>query len=545
MTFSGALQLTDLNDFIGPSQACIKPVEVKKPLKQTDGSIAKAEIRIDSSGDYFEVSDSGQEIRLEKAAITLNDCLACSGCVTSAESILVAMQSHHDLYQALRENSMAAERGTPENLKTIVVSISPQSRASLAAKYQLTENEVHRRLLWVLKERLGVHYVFDTAFSRDFSLTESAKEFVRRYEHHKQTGASGVLPMLASACPGWICYAEKTHSYILPNISTTKSPQQIMGSLVKDCLCSHLGLSTPSLIYHVTVMPCYDKKLEASRKDFYSDLYATRDIDCVLTTSELELVMHEQGLFTSIEEAKLCPELRIESLFTKAGIVQEDPESLSLLGSEGTSSGGYLSFIFRYASYKLFGVFLTPEQLETGIQGLVEIQSGRNPDTWDLVLVQNGEVVLRFAAMYGFRNIQSLVRKVKGSGSRVARRTKASGEYHFVEVMACPSGCVNGGGQLKPAQTMGLPYVDSMVSGESSEDSVPWATSKDWVSKVEAEYRQLSRCGALETPDQNPLIATLYSEWLGGEESEKARQMLHTQYHSLQTQDVSALMVKW
>ena len=85
---------------------------------------------------------------------------------------------------------------------------------------------------------------------------------------------------------GWICYAEKTHgSYILPYISTTKSPQQIMGSLVKDRLAGVLGRS-PNTIYHVSVMPCYDKKLEASREDFYSDVYSTRDVDCVITSGE-------------------------------------------------------------------------------------------------------------------------------------------------------------------------------------------------------------------------------------------------------------------
>ena len=89
---------------------------------------------------------------------------------------------------------------------------------------------------------------------------------------------------------GWICYAEKTHgSYILPYISTTKSPQQIMGSLVKDYLASKWGLR-PDQIYHVTVMPCFDKKLEASRSDFYSDLYSTRDVDCVITSGQLSVV---------------------------------------------------------------------------------------------------------------------------------------------------------------------------------------------------------------------------------------------------------------
>ncbi|CAO2642320.1 Cytosolic iron-sulfur assembly component 3 [Lemmus lemmus] len=102
--------------------------------------------------------------------------------------------------------------------------------------------------------------------------------------------------MLASACPGWICYAEKTHgNFILPYISTARSPQQVMGSLVKDFFAQQQHL-TPDKIYHVTVMPCYDKKLEASRPDFFNQEYQTRDVDCVLTTGEVFRLLEEEGI---------------------------------------------------------------------------------------------------------------------------------------------------------------------------------------------------------------------------------------------------------
>ncbi|PKU37055.1 hypothetical protein llap_12645 [Limosa lapponica baueri] len=105
--------------------------------------------------------------------------------------------------------------------------------------------------------------------------------------------------MLASACPGWICYAEKTHgSFIIPYISTTKSPQQVMGSLVKGHFAEQQRL-TPDQIYHVTVMPCYDKKLEASRPDFFSQEYQTRDVDCVITTGEVLKLLEQEGVSLS------------------------------------------------------------------------------------------------------------------------------------------------------------------------------------------------------------------------------------------------------
>ncbi len=120
-------------------------------------------------------------------------------------------------------------------MKKIIVSISPQSRASLAAKYKIDLNTCSQKLSGFFKSYFSAEYVLDTTFSREFSLIESAKEFVNKYKKDSN------LTLISSACPGWICYAEKTHgSFILPYISTVKSPQQVMGSLVKDYLCKNV-----------------------------------------------------------------------------------------------------------------------------------------------------------------------------------------------------------------------------------------------------------------------------------------------------------------
>ncbi|KAJ3036011.1 hypothetical protein HDV00_003146 [Rhizophlyctis rosea] len=525
MAFSGAVMLGGdaLDDFITPGVACIKPVE----SGVTGSSNANSEIRVGNSGDVYEVTHDGAEQKLAKASITLNDCLACSGCITSAESVLVTMQSQHELYKVLESNRMAQAEGRTADYRTIIISISPQSRASFAAKYGLTPLQIHKRLLYFFKQTIGAHYVFDTAFSRDFSLIESAKEFVRRYRQHQQSG--GVLPMLASACPGWICYAEKTHDHIIPHIDSTKSPQQVMGSLVKDYFGSHLGL-TPDKIYHVAVMPCYDKKLEASRKDFYSDIYSTRDVDCVITTGEVEKMFGEQGV--RLLEA---PELDVDSLFTKAVVspLPDGTDGAMLAGTEGSSSGGYLSYIFRYAAWELFGVRLTLEDIELGRNG-VELRQGRNNDFKEVILHHptNGPV-LKFAASYGFRNIQNLVRKYNPTkpvvSSRRQRGGTAQSEYHFVEVMACPSGCINGGGQLKPESVGG---VEGMAS-------------RDHLARVEEAYQWVGQKGGVQFPEANPAIATLYRDWLGGEDTLKAQEMLHTQYHAVEKNNTSGLTVKW
>jgi iron only hydrogenase large subunit-like protein len=190
----------------------------------------------------------------------------------------------------------------------VVVSISPQTRASLAAKYNLSLDQTHRKLTWFLKAHMGVDYVFDTAFSRDFSLLESAREFIRRYNAAKADLPQKQFPMLCGVCPGWVCYAEKTHGYVVPFIDTTKSPQQMMGSIVKNYFASKVQIP-PQQIFHSTVMPCYDKKLEASRDDFKDASTNAPDVDCVITSGELELMMKEQTI-----DIKQCSELPIESL---------------------------------------------------------------------------------------------------------------------------------------------------------------------------------------------------------------------------------------
>ncbi|NXT60755.1 NARFL factor, partial [Chaetops frenatus] len=286
--------------------------------------------------------------------------------------------------------------------KLVVVSVSPQSRASLAARCKLGLLETAQKLTRFLK---SVHYVFDTTFSRNFSLLESQREFVRRF--HRQAEDKKALPMLASACPGWICYAEKTHgSFIIPHISTTKSPQQVMGSLVKGYFAEQQHLS-PDRIYHVTVMPCYDKKLEASRPDFFNQEHQTRDVDCVITTGEVLKLLEQEGV--SLSDVDPAP---LDTMLGRAeGELSTHP---------GGGSGGYLEHIFRNAAQELFGIHV----------GSIHYKPLKNKDFQEVTLERDGVVLLQFALAYGFRNIQNLVQKLK----------RGKCPYHYVEVMACPSG---------------------------------------------------------------------------------------------------------
>ncbi|KAL7754480.1 Cytosolic Fe-S cluster assembly factor nar1 [Sorochytrium milnesiophthora] len=499
MSFSGGLILSDLNDYIAPSQACIKPVEIAKSSDKT------GEIRLDDAGQYYEVSREGDETKLETAAITLNDCLACSGCITSAESVLVSMQSHEELVRIAADNARHLAEGQLDLVKTVIVSLSPQSIVSLAATHGLSPLQTARKLTALFQEQYGASLVLDTAFTRDLSLLESADEFVRRYQAHaeapqqeqdiapsrvrvrgrRRLGAEDApdlmsthLPMLTSACPGWICYAEKTHSYLLPLISTTKSPQQVAGSLVKDYLAKQLG-KLPDQIYHVAVMPCYDKKLEASRSDFYSDVYRTRDVDCVITTREVEKLLTATSL-------PALPEAALDSRFFKH-------TDTTLLSAAGSSSGGYLEYVLVRAAQELFGMevgggggelsrasaalLAGDAEVQDCGSGLT-VQTVRNTDYKEYILRRGAEgpELLRFASVYGFKNIQNFVRKVKTG--RAA--------YHFVEVMACPGGCINGGGQMPPPTTM---------------------TAKEWTMHTEQVYRSQPSVD----PEHNSVVQQLYS----------------------------------
>uniref|UniRef100_A0A8C4N9B5 Nuclear prelamin A recognition factor-like n=1 Tax=Eptatretus burgeri TaxID=7764 RepID=A0A8C4N9B5_EPTBU len=461
-------------------EECIKPVKVEKMSAK-----AELKISIDDDGNYVEIDESGSSRQLEKAQITLNDCLACSGCVTSAESMLIAQQSHIVLRHALENASLPHELDDLSK-KIVIVSISPQSRASLAAKYGLSLYDAARTLTSFFKT-LGARFVFDTTFAREFSLLESQCEFVERYQRHQQD--VGALPMLASACPGWICYAEKTHGkFILPYISTVQSPQQVMGQLVKSHLSKTFAIS-PSNIFHATIMPCFDKKLEASRQDFYRQGDETRDVDCVITSGEVMQMLSEHGL-----TLKDCLPHPLDSLYST------EAKDGKLIGHAGGGSGGYLEHVFRYAARELFG-----KNVDT-----VTYKTLRNKDHREVTLEMDGKVVLRFAAAYGFRNIQNLMQKIK----------RGKSPYHYIEVMACPSGCLNGGGQIKP------------------ED---YEVPAELLHRVEELYESAphQELGTL------PEVSHIYQEWLGGSPgSVHARSILHTQYHALE-KSTSALNLKW
>uniref|UniRef100_A0A1B6JNZ4 Iron hydrogenase small subunit domain-containing protein n=1 Tax=Homalodisca liturata TaxID=320908 RepID=A0A1B6JNZ4_9HEMI len=479
--FSGVLQLTDLDDFITPSQECIKPIKIDKKKTGTG-----AKIKIDDDGSYMQIKEDGYAQRLQRVDISLTDCLACSGCITSAESVLVTQQSQDEMLRVFNENKRLKQEGSSE-AKLIVVSVSIQPVLSLAASYNLEPEEAFHRLSGYLK-RLGADMVLDMTVADDLSLLEARTEFVERFRA-REAGSRQALPMLASSCPGWVCYAEKTHgTFVLPYISSTRSPQQVMGALIKDYLAGTVGQP----VYHVTVMPCYDKKLEASRQDFVSSRDQSREVDCVITAIELEQMLVAGGCSLVSEESGT-----VDWPWSGIGGTQEHFPPLA--GRDGSGSGGWAHHVFLHAAAELF-----PD-----CQPDLTFKALRNQDLQEVTLEKDGKVLLRFAIANGFRNIQNLVQKLK----------RGKCPYDYVEVMACPSGCLNGGAQVRPKDGM---------------------STREWTGRLESMYRSLPS----HRPEENPLTDLLYKNWLQGCHSDKSKAMLHTFYHALEKSS-NALNIKW
>ncbi|EPS43987.1 hypothetical protein H072_2020 [Dactylellina haptotyla CBS 200.50] len=539
---SAILSADDLNDFISPGVACIKPVETLPAASQSEVGMPCPYLgfplwpgRANRDTNPYEVTTEDQvaatEAKLQAAQISLTDCLACSGCVTSAEAVLVSLQSHQEVLHVLDSDSgpfvqagrdfeigsiaapTARDNGAPapwKRRRVFIASVSPQTKASLAAAMGKSTREIGNMIDRLLLESIsasgkrGFDFVLDTDPLLSVCLHLAAKEVEASLALRDAVGnlsSSPKLPILTSECPGFVCYLEKTHPAVLPHLSRLKSPQALLGTLLKSLLPKYLDGDVD--VYHVAVMPCFDKKLEASRAEFTDaawkdseDVAPMRDVDCVITTRELlQLAASRDVDFSSLSTAplsskKIPPIPAFKQLLSGAC----NPASERDLKLQIGTSGGYLVSI------------LQEMQLRHPGSTIIE-KRGRNSDVVEFVLLSiDGETeILKMARFYGFRNIQNLVRKLKPaklrmlpgaaarklgtksartSGSRAAAPSYGS-DYFYAEVMACPGGCTNGGGQLKPDDSL---IVDA-VAQETAEAAVALKSeAKAWLTKVDEAY---------------------------------------------------------
>ena len=356
-----------------------------------------------------------------------------------------------------------------------------------------------------------------------------------------------------------------------------------MGSLVKDWLAPKLGL-TREQVYHVSVMPCYDKKLEASRPDFATE-EGNRDVDCVLTTGEVEKILREK-------------EIDLASFGEDDRPAEEEQFLPSLLPQAGSASGGYL--------HNAIVAAVQAEGADRLGSLWLEVKVVRGEDYVEYILRSGSSVVFRGAKCYGFRNLQNVVRKVGretglvvsrgAAGKAVSRRgggllrksARSSGSatpdepergYDFIEVMACPSGCVNGGGQIAPPKhplpvkvdREGMPLVEEdageykIVKDESDGHRV--LSGKEWIGRVEELYWELGGARKIATnldigvhESLRPYVGDQASQAVYDQRaqdilSEMAEyaedaaavryNLLRTQYRAIESEEVNGLAVKW
>jgi iron only hydrogenase large subunit-like protein len=465
--------------------------------------------------------------------------------VTSAEAVLVSLQSHTevlttlDTYPSLRapwlahngtngaangHKSLGATNGVNEQHaegKIFVASVSPQTRASLAAVLNISEVEAGNMILHLLsgpsglksggQQGNGFTWVIDTNVMREACLVAAADEVTNALSPEAlkvspKPGSDGAIdtipkaPILTSACPGWICYAEKTHPYVLPHLSRLKSPQALTGTLIKSVLSERYHIP-PSQIWHLAIMPCFDKKLEASRSELTSAAWLPshdstqekiRDTDCVITARELLHLAAARGLnFASLPKTPLsCSDL-IPFPDPKLDAFLFPPSRRKNQTAVAGSSGGYLYHILQ-----------TYQAQNPGSS--ISVARGRNADVVEYSVVQGSNIIIKAARFYGFRNIQNLVRRLKpakasrlpGGKTGVSRKPggAAAGEgvkdYAYVEVMACPGGCTNGGGQVKVQEVEDVRvYEGIQQANEDAPAPKPGPKEqKEWLARVDEAY---------------------------------------------------------
>mmetsp|Transcript_20336 Transcript_20336/g.68942 ORF Transcript_20336/g.68942 Transcript_20336/m.68942 type:complete len:510 (-) Transcript_20336:1435-2964(-) len=432
-------------DVIGLGEDCTNPLfTAPPPPKPSHVDPRRVALEVDDDVSAWEPSLGIVKMDASKKAIvSVSDCLACSGCVTSAETVLLSLQSGPALLELAKS-------------RTIALSLSHASLASLA---DAAETDTCRALaafekLW--RANIQATFVVHTANVHDAVLAEVAQEFAERLRHADaetqqakpdapapsialsstrqrdvagadaevgpaQRRGDGRLPLVTSACPGVVCFIEKSCPKVLPHVSSARSPMSALGALIKQRDGAVLPAGAwDKPVAHVAVMPCADKKLEAARRDFLDDGMA--DVELVLTTVEaLELVGGISALRAAVD----------------AGCSDEDL-SVAAAASHGAAkrkggSGGFLEYAYRAA----LRASLAPDACLKDVQ--LEYKRNRNDDLHEVTLKRPGLRDLRFAAAYGFRNVQRVT-------SQIAR---GASPYDFVELMACPAGCVNGGGQLR------------------------------------------------------------------------------------------------
>ena len=385
-----------------------------------------------------------------------DNCIGCGQCIVACPTgALVETDGTQPVWNALAD---------PQ--KTVIVHTAPSVRATLGECFDMPiGTNVEGKMAAALR-RLGFASVFDTNVAADLTIMEEATELIDRVTN------GGVLPMITSCSPGWIKYCEHFHPDMIPNLSTCKSPQQMMGAVLKTYYAQKMGID-PKDMFVVSVMPCTAKKFEITRDDQSASGYPDNDV--VLTTRELGRMIDRAGIdFVNLPDEEFDAPLGIA---TGAAVI---------FGA----TGGVMEAALRTAVKAITGQEAAAPEFKD-VRGTNQIKEAE---------YEVGGLKVKVAVTSGTQGANLLMEKIK----------KGEGDYTFIEVMGCPGGCVNGGGQ--PLQS---PSVRNNIDLKTL--------------RAKALYDQDS-ADAMRNSHDSPVVTELYDNFFGKPNSHKAHEILHTSY---------------
>ena len=383
-------------------------------------------------------------------------CIACGQCIVNCPT--GALREKDDTPKVLEAIN------DPE--KYVVVQTAPAVRAALGEEFGLPiGTDVEGKMVAALR-RLGFDKVFDTDFSADLTIMEESNELIERITN------GGALPMITSCSPGWVKYCEHYYPEQLEHLSTCKSPQQMFGATLKTWYAQKMDID-PAKIVSVSVMPCTAKKFEVGREDQSASGYA--DVDISITTRELARMIKSAGIsFNSLPD---------ETYDSPLG---EGSGAAVIFGA----TGGVMEAALRTAVEKITGQALDNVDF-TEVRGMEGVKEA----TYTV-----GDLSIKVAVASGTKNAKTLMEQIKNGTS----------EYQFIEIMGCPGGCINGGGQ---------PIVSAAVRN-----------FEDFRSKRASVLYNLDKNNENRKSHENSAIKRVYDEFFGEPGSHKAHEVLHTTY---------------